>query len=303
MKKISLFLIFMYVIGICVGCIKNDNLKESKVLIKDMTGREIEIDTPVKKVVALTASDCEILCTLGKIDTLVGRGTYCDYPKEVKDIQSVQSGENTNIEQIVLLKPDVILMSTMAQSKDQIKSFEDVGIKVVVTDAKDIKGVYKSIKLIGSVVGRDKEALNVIADMKSKFDKIKEKSSNTNTAKKKIYFEVSPLEQGIWTAGNNTFMNEIVEMMGCENIFKDVDGWVNVSEEQIIERNPDYIVTISMYSGKGITPVDEIKSRKNWQSINALKNNKILSADSNEISRPCPRIAHAAEILYEFVNN
>ena len=62
-----------------------------------MLDREITLTEPATRVVALTASDCEIIWALGAGDLLVGRGEYCDYPAEVLDIPSVQSGAETNI--------------------------------------------------------------------------------------------------------------------------------------------------------------------------------------------------------------
>lgn len=58
----------------------------STVTLTDMTGREITLDAPAERVVALTAADCEILYALGAGDLLVGRGEYCDYPAEVLDV-------------------------------------------------------------------------------------------------------------------------------------------------------------------------------------------------------------------------
>ena len=57
--------------------------EDLSVTVTDMTGREITLEQPATRIVALTASDCEIICALGGIDLLVGRGTYCDYPAEV----------------------------------------------------------------------------------------------------------------------------------------------------------------------------------------------------------------------------
>ena len=96
-------------------------------------------------------------------------------------------------------------------------------------------------------------------------------------------------------------MNEIAQMLGLTNIFADVSGWAEVSEEQVIERNPDYIVTVSMYYGEGPTPEEEIMGRAGWQEIAAVKNKNVYNANSDQISRPGPRLAEAAEMLYQFV--
>ena len=270
------------------------------VTVTDMTGREITLEEPAERIVALTASDCEILYAIGAGDLLVGRGEYCDYPEEVMEVPSVQSGADTNIEQIIALEPQVLLMSTMAQSEEQIRQLEDAGIKVVVSDAKDIDGVYEAIGIIGELTGRTDEADSVIQEMKDTFDEVKAESSGEDAPT--VYFEVSPLEYGLWAAGSGTFMNEIAEMIGLKNVFDDVEGWAEISEEQVIERDPDYIVTITMYFGEGPTPAEEIKGRKGWENMTAVKNDAILNLQNNELSRPAPRLAEGAKALSDFVN-
>ncbi|MBR6187330.1 MAG: ABC transporter substrate-binding protein [Clostridia bacterium] len=272
--------------------------QEGGVTVTDMTGREITLDGPATRIVALTAADCEILCALGCEDALVGRGEYCDYPASVLDKPSVQSGYETNLEQIIALQPQVLLMSTMAQTVEQVEALEKAGIKVVVSDAQNLEGVYTAIRLIGALMGKDAEAEAMVDDLQSAFEAIREKSQDTG---KTVYFEVSPLQWGLWAAGKGTFMDELATLCGLTNIFADVDGWVQISEEQVLARDPDYIVTISMYYGEGPTPVEEIKGRAGWETLKAVQNDQILNADSNEISRPGPRLKDAVETLYEFV--
>lgn len=270
----------------------------STVTLTDMTGRKITLDAPAERVVALTAADCEILYALGAGDLLVGRGEYCDYPAEVLDVPSVQSGYETNIEQIIALEPQVLLMSTMAQTEEQVQQLEAAGIHVVVSDAQDIEGTYTAINMIGTLTGKQAEAASIVESMQKTFDEIK---ANAGDGTKTVYFEVSPLQYGLWTAGSGTFMDEIANMLGLTNCFADVTGWGEISEEQVLERNPDYIVTISMYYGEGPTPEEEILSRTGWENVTAVKDGKILNLQNNELSRPGPRLADGAKAMYDFV--
>ena len=273
--------------------------ENKSVTVTDMTGREVTLDEPATRVVALSASDCEFLFAVGAGDTLVGRGEYCDYPAEVFNVPSVQSGYDTNIEQIIALEPQVLLMSTMAQTEEQINALENAGIKVVVSDAQDIEGVYTALNMIGKLMGRESEAAAVVENMKSTFAQVAAQADAA--AGKTVYFEVSPLQYGLGTAGKGTFMNEIAEMVGLRNVFDDVDGWGEVSEEQVLARNPDFIVTITMYYGEGPTPIEEILSRPGWENVSAVKNEAILNLQDNELSRPTPRLADGAQMLYDFV--
>lgn len=292
-KLVSLFLALVMAFSLTAAFAES-----TAVTVTDMAGREITLDAPATKVVALTASDCEILAALGAEDTLVGRGEYCDYPESILEVPAVQSGADTNLEQIIALEPQVVVMAKMAQTEEQVAALEKAGIRVVVSDAQDIEGVYTAIRLIGALVGRNDEAEAMVADMQSAFADIAAKSENTG---KTVYFEVSPLQWGLWTAGKGTFMDELATLCGLTNAFADVEGWAEISEEQVLERDPDYIVTISMYYGEGPTPVEEIKSRAGWDALKAVQNDAIFNADSNEVSRPGPRLKDAAEALYTFV--
>lgn len=279
--------------------VRREDEASGGVTVTDMTGREVTLDAPATRIVALTAADCEILYALGAGDLLVGRGEYCDYPAEVLDVTSVQSGYDTNLEQIIALEPQVLLMSSMAQTAEQVAQLENAGVRVVVSDAVDIEGTYTAIELIGKLVGRDTEAAAIIDGMKATFAELREKAKGDGT--ETIYFEVSPLQYGLWTAGTNTFMNEIAGMLGLKNCFDDVSGWAEISEEQVLERNPDYIVTIAMYFGEGPAPEVEIMSRAGWENVTAVKNANVLNLQNNELSRPAPRLASGAQMLYDFV--
>lgn len=301
LKTVTFFLLVVMMLAVFTGCNKSPSTEpeDTSVTVTDMTGREVTLEEPATRVVALTPSDCEILYAIDAGDMLVGRGEYCDYPAAVKDVPSVQSGYDTNIEQIIALEPQVLLMSTMAQTEEQVAALENAGIKVVVSDARDIEGVYTAIQLLGALMGKETEAQSVIDNMKATFADVSAKAAGDGT--ETVYFEVSPLEYGLWTAGSGTFMDEVTAMLGLKNAFADVNGWGEISEEQVIQRNPDYIVTITMYFGEGPTPEEEIMSRTGWENISAVKNGAILNLQNNELSRPGPRLADGAKMLYEFI--
>jgi iron complex transport system substrate-binding protein len=172
-------------------------------------------------------------------------------------------------------------------------------VEVVVSKAADIEGVYYAIRMIGHLMGKDAEAEAVVTDMQTTFADIKAKSKDEG---KTVYFEVSPLQWGLWTAGKGTFMDELAGICGLTNAFADVNDWAGIREEQVIARDPDYIVTITMYYGEGPTPVEEIMGREGWQDLKAVKEKQVFNAsDSNALSRPGPRLKDAAVELYDFI--
>ncbi|MBE5782310.1 MAG: ABC transporter substrate-binding protein [Clostridiales bacterium] len=267
-----------------------------EITVTDAFGREVILEGPITRIVALEPSDCEILYALGCGDALVGRGEYCDYPSSVMEVTAVQSGANMNLEEILVLDPQLVIMCDISYMDEQVSLLEQNGVKVISTEANNIAEVYDAIDLIGRVMGKEAEAERLVADMQAAFADIAAKSEKNN---KTIYFEVMPLEWGLWSAGTGTFMHELAEICGMQNAFADIEGWQAISQEQVMERNPDYIVLVT---GMGETAVDEVMGREGWGDINAIKNGKVYNADSYALTRPAPRLMEAAMDLYNFLN-
>lgn len=291
-KIVSLFLALLMALSL-----SNAMAESAGLTVTDMFGREVTLPEAATRIIAMEPSDCEILYALGCGDALVGRGMYCDYPASVLDLPAVQSGENINLEEILALNPQVVVLTGMHHLEEQIALLEQNGVKVIGTDANSISEVYDSIRLLGTVMGKDAEAESIIADMKAAFDDIAAKSEKTDQT---IYFEVMPLEWGLWSAGTGTFMQELAELCGMQNAFADIEGWKAISQEQVIERNPDYIVLVT---GMGEAAVDEVMAREGWGDIKAIQNAKVYNADSYALTRPAPRLKDAAIDLYNFLND
>ncbi len=291
-KTVSLFLALLLIFSLASSLADG-----AGITVTDMFGREITLAEPATRVVVMQPSDCEILCAIGCENTIVGRGQYVDYPASIQEVPVVQSGAETNVEEILALQPQVVLMNSMSQSEEQVKQLEENGVKVVVSNTTDIASVYTAITLIGKLMGKDAEAEAVITDMKTTFDDIRAKAEGEP---KKVYFEISPPPY-LYTAGSSSYMNELAEICGVKNIFDDQeDAWLMISEEQVIERNPDYIVLITNMGSAG---VDEILSRAGWGDITAIKNGKVFNDEDSCMARPSPRLKEAAIVLYTFVHD
>ena len=214
------------------------------------------------------------------------------------EIPEVTSGGETNVEEILALGPQAVIMPTMAQTQEQVAALENAGVAVIVTNAADIAGVYEAVTLIGAVVGREERAAEVVAEMQAAFDAVAAQAGGTG---KTVYFEISPLAYGLWTAGSGTFMNELAALCGLTNVFGDLAGWQSVSSEQVIALNPDFIVTTTNYPVDGMDPLEEIAAREGWESVSAVANGDIVIADNNVMTRPSPRLVEAAQFLLELV--
>ena len=298
-KLVSLFLALVMVLA-CVPV-----LAEGGITVTDMLGREVSLAAPAESVVVVMPSDCEILYAIGAGDTIIGRGSYCDYPEEVKSIPDVYSGYDISVEAIIALQPQVVVMTKMAHKPEDVEQLEQAGILVIVTDAQTVGDTYACIELLGTVTGRQDEAAKVIENMKNRFAAVAERANDSGLT---VYFETTPMEwgYGLYSAGAGSFMDEIGTLCGLKNIFGDVTdgaGWPVVDQESVINANPDLIIAFDSNGMGDMDAAQVITAREGWQDMDAVKNGHVYVLVNNEFVRPGPRLADAAESLMELIES
>ncbi|TYR80887.1 ABC transporter substrate-binding protein [Priestia megaterium] len=276
---------------------QTEQTAEQSVTLKDARNKEITLEKQPKRIVSLMPSNTEIVYELGLEKELVGVTSNDDYPASVEEKEQV-GDMNVNAEKVIALNPDLVLAhgSSMGLSDEAFKQIENAGIALfVVKDATDFNTAYESIESIGKLTGKTEEAKKTVSDMKEKVAAIEEKAKTIkNEDRKKVWIEVSPAPE-IYTTGKGTFMDEMLSMIGAENVAGNEEGWVKLSEEKVVELNPDTIVTT--YQGD----TNEIVNRPAWSDITAVKEKQIAHLDPNKTNRPGPRIVEGLEELAKAV--
>ena len=303
-KLVSLFLAMLMVFSVTASL-----AEDSAITVTDMLGREIALDAPAEKIVVLMPADAEILWALGASDAVVGVGMYCATTEEkavmpgIENLEVVNSGYVLNVEQVLALGPQVVIMTEMGHDPDQVKALTEGGVQVVVTNAQNLEGVYSDILLIGAVTGKNSEAEELVAGMKAKFAEIADKAGETG---KTLYIEESPIYDGtVWAAGTGTYMDDIAALCGLKNIFGDLTGHQGVSDEQVLARNPDLILTTTSYDPSWMSelPDAEILHRSGWEGITAVQNGDVIYDPTNAVALPGPRLTDVAEMLLNYIQS
>jgi len=272
-------------------------------LVDDM-GYSLTLTSPPERIVSLAPSNTEILFAVGAGDKVVGVTNFCNYPYdfaawvEAGNMTSIGSFKNPSVEPIVVLDPDLVLASK--QSVDAVASLRNLGVNVLVLDAKNISGVLRDILLIGRAADRYSEAVALESDLRQKIDAIANQAADA-TSTPKVYHEVYPS----MSAGPETFIDELITLAGGENIFHDASTrYPTVSSEAVIEKNPDIMVFPDKYMGREqfSETMEDVKNRPGWELISAVQTDAIYEINSDIISRAGPRLADALETLAKMIH-
>lgn len=272
----------------------------------DDSGYVTSMDAFPEAIISLSPAATEIVYALGLDEKVVAVSDYCNYPYDFAawiaagNMTSIGSFDSPNMEVIASLEPDLIFATGGVQG-ETIGTLRNLGYNVLVLDPSNVNGVLDNIELVGNATGKNAEAAALITDIQNRIDAVVSKVANAEEPK--VYYEVWYDPTSLWTAGSKAWQNELIEKAGGTNIFADQAlDYFQSSAEAVIERDPDIVLLPEEGMGFGAPfwgSLADVKARPGWSSISAVKNNGLVTVNSDTIARAGPRVADIIEDLAE----
>ena len=284
--------IFFITLILFVSCSKENKKTIDSNRITDDLGNVLDIDKVPQRVITLAPNLTEMIYYLGMEKHLVGNTLYCNYPPAAQKIEKVGDMLSINFEKILTLKPDLIFITVEGNTKETYDKFGDLGLKIFVSNPRNYEGIKKTYLDFGKIFGLEEETKKNAAEWDSTITFIKNETKKDTPETAMYVVELKP----VMLAGKNTFLNEYLDFCGLKNIASDSPvNYPVFSREEIIERNPDYII----YPTGGDEDLNTIKTAyPEWKTLNAVKNNHVIFVDRDMYSRPGPRFIEAVKDLY-----
>ncbi|MDG0833265.1 ABC transporter substrate-binding protein [Roseateles saccharophilus] len=254
--------------------------------IKDDLGQTTVLAAPPQRIVSLLPSLTETVCELGACARLVGVDRYSNFPAQVNALPKLGGMDDTNVELIASLKPDVVLVAVSSRVAERLRA---LGLKVVALEPRSYKDVQRVLGIIGRVLA--------VPDAQRVWRRIEAgvaaAASSVPPAARgiRVYYEVA---SGLYAAGESSFMGETLARLGAGNIIPSGLGpFPKINPEFVVKANPGLIMV-------GDRGAEGLAERPGWNRIDAVRNGRICvfkAEDGDVLSRPGPRMAEAAQIM------
>ncbi len=247
----------------------------------DDTGRSVAVPDHVHRVVSLSPSLTDIVYALGARNELVGITDYTDYPREAAaEKPSVGAIVNPSLEKIFALHPDIVLALPAFNGADTIAGLQHLGLPVFLFNTTNVSDIYRNIASVGRILGYDRQASALIAQLRSREHRIAQQSAGKTRPKVLVVVAIEPLI----TAGRSAFMTEMISAAGAQSVTQDVaQDWLQMNLEAVLPRRPDYIVLIQ----GGPVTLNAMQQQPGWNSLEAVRKGRIITVD-NRIQIPSP---------------
>lgn len=277
-----------------------------------------------KKIVSLSPSCTEILFAVGAGENVVGVTDHCNFPPELdakieaEEIAKVGGYWDPSVEAITSLKPDLVLVST---AKCSVKTNEcktncsrrceitvqvaaqlrSLGLNVLTLSPHSMNDVLNDILLVGRATGNTAEANSLVDNLRERIDAVVAQS-DVSSHRPKVYFEV--WNDPYISVSSRTWIGNLIKLAGGTNIFGEaISEWPMIRPEEIIQHDPDILVfpvipDVPRFWGS----FEDVKKRRGWENITAVRNDHLYEVPRDCISRPGPRLLESLEMLANFIH-
>jgi iron complex transport system substrate-binding protein len=257
------------------------------VVVVDDAGDSVAVRTPARRVVSLIPATTELLFAIGAGSAVVGRTEWCDYPREALRVTDLGPGINPNLEAILSVEPDLVLLYNSAQHAAVASRLRALGMPAVRINTDALADVGRVGRLLGRLTGRAGGADSLSAA----FDTALAAATAAGRRGRRPRVLILVWEQPPMTLGRGSFLSELVERAGGDNVFGDIaSSSAPVSIEAVSARNPDLILTAAAGPAS-------IADRPEWQVVRAVRERRFLHISGTEYDRPGPRSPGAIRAL------
>lgn len=264
------------------------------VTVTDDRGEEITIPAqPERIVVAGTTLYIEILLDIGAGERIVGVASSPDNPPEVAGLPEIGPSYSPSIETILSLEPDLVL-GAWGAVRDQL---EAAGITVLTVGRPggyiaSVPDILAAIRTVGTAVGDLPQAERLIGQIAEEIVEVEGRVLGLEPVRAAFLYMSAP-DTPPYASGSGSIENELILRAGGVNVFSDVQGFPQVSLEEVLARGPEVIFTDP-------AQVDNILNSGLLRSVAAVRDGKVygIKASATVSTRVGETLKRMARLLH-----
>jgi len=264
--------------------------------LKDDLGYEIVLEAPPARIISLAPSNTEILCALGLEDRLVAVTTLCNWPPSVRDKPKVGGLVDFNVEQILAWQADFVF-AVRGNPAERLRRLQKMGTPVYAFDCGRLDDILAAIERVGLVCGVSEKAKVLADSLRARVERVQSAVAGVSP-RKRVY--VGTIRSPYYTAGRGSFIDEVIELAGGDNIARSAGSrWPILSAEQILVSDPQAVFLGLDYEDAGKMNREKLlepfQRDPIWSRTSAGRQGALFVLDQDSLHRPAPRLVNMIE--------
>ncbi|HEU4680665.1 MAG TPA: helical backbone metal receptor [Gemmatimonadales bacterium] len=271
---------------IVAGACRPASQRENRISVVDDAGDTVRLAAPARRVASLIPASTELLFAIGAGFSVIGRTSYCDFPSAAQSVPDLGDGIKPSLEAIIAQQPDLVVLYNSGQNATVAERLRELGVAAVRINTDRLSDVGRVARLLGALTGRERSADSLTVAFDTALAIATRGRVGDRPSVLLLVWEQPPM-----TIGRGSFLSELVERAGGENLFADVSASSGVvSIEAVAARNPDLILTTA-------DGPSAFADRPEWRVVPAVRARRFLRVNGSEFDRPSPRAPQAIREL------
>jgi iron complex transport system substrate-binding protein len=261
--------------------------------VSDDRGQVLSFDAPPQRIVSLLPAITELVCELGACERLVGVDRHSNHPQRVRDLPRLGGMEDTPLEAVMRLKPDLVLVAGSARL---LQRMQRLGLRVMVFEPRTEADTARMGQALSQLLGFGTAAWAAYEQRQNAV--WLELAQGVDMARRgqRVYVEVG---EGPYVAAQSSFIGQALERVRLQSAVPATWGvFPRLSPEWVLREQPDWIVL----SATATSPAH----RPGWGRLRAVAQRHVCvlsPAQMDTLVRPGPRLSEGIGAILACMNS
>ncbi|MGE0371194.1 MAG: cobalamin-binding protein [Gammaproteobacteria bacterium] len=261
------------------------------VTLTDDRGKELTLEQPAARIVSLAPNLTELLFEAGAGDRLIGAVAYSDFPDAARRVPRIGEASRLNIEEILTLKPDLVVAWKTGNNREDYEKLERLGLKVYVLEPDRIARIPNIIEDLGRLTGTGDVADRAADAFRVRYADLQRRYAGRTPVT--VFYQI--WERPLMTINGTHFISDVLRQCGGKNVFDSLPLLAPaVDLEAVIATDPQAIL-INASAG-------DPDNWRRWPTVTAARLGNIFIIHDDLISRPTSRLLDGMEQLCDILN-
>ena len=256
------------------------------ITVVDDDQRSVTLQGPARRIVSLAPSLTELLFAAGAGTRVVGVSEYSDFPPQAQGIPIVGRFDLLDMEAIVGFNPDLIVAWRSGNPRAAVQRLIDLGFNVYVAEPTTLDSIPEHIEKFATLAGTQATGMAASAYFREQLGVLQ--SKHQDSEKVSVFYQV--WNDPLISVGGQELINDIITLCGGSNIFGDLGLAPKISEEAVLQRDPQAIIA----SGMDIARPDWLDDWRRWPQLQAVANGHLFFIPPDFVQRHSLRVLSGA---------
>ena len=261
------------------------------------------ISNDLSRVVVAGGSITEIIYFLDLDKYLTAVDVTSNYPDKAKNLPSIGYVRNLSTEGILSLNPTLFLGENDMGPPIVLEQLKETALDIrIIPEQHSANGILEKVYCVGEIMGLEiSQIKEKTIDLNKNVNRLYELTDKGILKSTRVMFVLNMRGNSPIVAGKGTSGNGFISIIGCKNAFDNVQGWKPISEESVLNVNPDYIILPNKDIHKSST-IDDILDNPIFMNTEAGKNKNFIFEDAMAMLGFGPRTLDIAVKIAESIS-